>query len=300
MHYKRALIVAFLIPGIATAAAPPPSSLTHAIIADVKGDDARLSDRQVRSGLRPVNINHDDLPDYLFSFDKIAGWCGSGGCRAQLWIQRRSLPPRKVFDGQVRETAFRKVRGQTVVDFDLHGSVCHTFGAAPCPASFVWNPKLDRLVEHPAPNGDGTIRLLRPTKAVDGPPPSPVAKRFRETLRACTAAAGTAADPEQPLTVPDVDGDGLRDWMIPEIFCDTPGDTATGSNIPMTLFASSGRPDRPVEAARGGRLQVSVAASPAKVFLIEAAGRCDVGDEPEPACRPVPLHWQPTARRFVR
>jgi len=42
----------------------------------------------------------------------------------------------KIFDGQVREVRFRRAGAGRIVDFDLHGSVCHTFGAHACPASF--------------------------------------------------------------------------------------------------------------------------------------------------------------------
>jgi len=269
----------------------------RAIVADV-APDARITVAQVRRGMRAVDVDHDGRQDYLFSFARIPGWCGTGGCRTQLWVQRRGMPPRKVFDAQVREAAFRNVRGHTVADFDLHGSACHSFGASACPASFVWDASLGRLVEHAAPGGDGVIRYLRPMKSVDPPAPLPVMERYRATLSLCASAGGTAADADPPLTVPDLDGDGVRDWIIPEIFCDRPGEADDAPVIPMTLFATAGNPARPMEVARGRRVEISVSTTPATVFLIEGPRTCDLGEEKKTSCRRVEMRWNRAAKRL--
>jgi hypothetical protein len=295
----RKFAVAFAAASILASpgAAKAPARVLAAISADLKADEPKATPARIARGLRAVDVDRDGTLDYLFTLDKIPGWCGSGGCRVQLWLNPRNGRPRKVFDRQVRETLFRTVQGRRIVDFDLHGSACHTFGAAACPASFTWDARAGRLTEHTAPNGDGVIRLLAPIEDRDGTPPRIAEQTRKAALKRCEVA-GVQSYADAPLTVPDIDGDGLRDWVIPEVTCDAPENGAAAPRSQMAVFASRGRPQAPVLAALGGPFEISVASAPATVFLIREAEGCDAEHLGRPKCKRVRLRWDPASGRL--
>jgi hypothetical protein len=251
---------------------------------------------RVARGIKIVDADGDGVSDYLFSLEAISspGWCGTGGCRTQLWLGRRSAAPRKVFDAQVRETGFRTARRRRVFDVDLHGSACHTFGAAACPASFSWDERAGRMVEQRTADRGGTIRLLRPLETLDRAPPPYVQSRLRAMDAECRAAGGTADTQDAALTVPDVDGDGQRDWLIAYVYCSMQDDRPA-PEAPMVLFASSGGPS---EAFAAGEIEIRLGDPVAEVFGIEGetCRRDEIGETP---CLRVPQRWDPYSRRFL-
>lgn len=277
--------------GPAAPAAPPASeTVIRAIVRDLHRETHDVSARKVRHGLKRVDIDGDGRPDYLFSKEALGpGWCGSGGCWMQLWLDRTPRRPIKIFDGQVREAGFRAAGRGKIVDFDLHGSACHTFGAHECPASFRWDAKLGRLVETASPRGTGVVRFIRPIETVDGAPPPVVAAASRAAIARCVTSGGTANDADQPLTVPDIDGDGIRDWVVPELFCDVP-DSGVTSKPSMSIFASAGNALGPVLAASAPRLEVDAATRPASVYVVDLTS-CDAEALQPQTCRRERLIW---------
>jgi hypothetical protein len=298
MRTPLLLLPVILASSPASAGPPPPASVVEAIVADSSEGGDHPTARQVQLGLRPVDIDGDGRPDYLFSKQALgAGWCGTGGCWTQIWLDRSPARPLKIFDGQVREVRFRRAGAVRIVDFDLHGSVCHTVGAHACPASFSWDARLGRLVEAAAPNGKNIVRFVRPTGAADGSPPPAVTAAFRAALEACTKSGGSTADPEGPLTVPDVDGDGIRDWVVPEFYCDLP-EGRSAKMPPMSLFASAGHPSEPVLAASAPRLEIDAAATPAAVSTVDLDTCSPEAMKPQD-CRRHRMVWSPQQKRLV-
>jgi len=282
----------------AAAARPAPPALVRAILADSGEDSKGVTAGRVGRGLTPVDLDGDGRPDYRFDKQALGpGWCGTGGCWLQLWLNRGAAPPLKIFDGQAREIAFRTARGTRIVDLDLHGSACHTFGAHECPVSFRWDRALGRLVETATRDGTGIVRFVAPVEGIDGTPPPAVAAAARAAVAACTRAGGNAPDGPAAMTVPDVDGDGARDWVLPEFYCDAPDGTA-GAAPGMTLFASAGRPARPAVAAAAPRLDIDSAASPAAVYAVDLASCPEDDPSPKP-CRRKRLAWNGATKRFV-
>jgi hypothetical protein len=292
---------------LATAAATPDQwrdrglhRAIQAIVTDIRPDDARATPGRIAAGIRLVDANGDAVPDYLISLEAISypGWCGTGGCRTQLWLGRKGSSPLKIFDAQVRETGFRTVAHHRVLDVDLHGSACHTFGASACPASFVWDSRIGRLVEHRVPDGSGVIRLLRPLESLDRAPPAPVRTRLQRMAAQCRAAGGkmdAEAVRDAASTVPDIDGDGLRDWLIAYPMCAITGD-GEEPVYPMVLFASAGRPASPEAAAEARQFEIRLSRGPASVFAVK--GKACLEDEVGARCTRIPLRWNPRSRRL--
>jgi hypothetical protein len=152
-------------------------------------------------------------------------------------------------------------------------------------------------VETVAPDKEGVIRLLRPAPSLDQTPPRVVAEAFAAAAQACSAAGGSAVDPDRPMTVPDVDGDGIRDWIIPEFYCDMP-DGQKPFRPTMTLFASAGDPARPALAASGERLEIDSASTPARVLTVDLNTCSPEGLKPQ-ACRRQRLVWSSEKRRLL-
>jgi hypothetical protein len=296
------LFLPVILAGFLASAAPPPpagsASVVKAILAEAREGNEHPSARQVQLALKPVDIDGDGRPDYLFSKQALgAGWCGTGGCWTEIWLDRAPGRPLKIFDGQVREVGFRRAGAGRIVDVDLHGSVCHTFGAHACPASFRWDGRLGRLVETATPNGKGIVRFLKPTETADRSPPAAVTAAFRAAVAACAKSGGTASDPEGPLTVPDVDGDGMRDWVVPEFYCDLPEGTSA-KPPPMSLFASAGNASAPVLAATAARLEIDAATRPAAVSAVDLETCSPDAMEPQ-KCRRHRLIWSQEGRRLL-
>jgi hypothetical protein len=302
MPGHRIVLLPLVMLGLAASAPAPRSDpgksrAIAAIVADIRPDDRRATPARVGKGIRIVDANADGIADYLFSLEAISspGWCGTGGCRTQLWLGRRGGAPRKIFDAQVREAGFRIFHRRPVFDVDLHGSACHSFGATACPASFAWNKAEGRMVEQRTADGGGTIRLLRPLETLDRAPPLSVQARLSAMIADCRSAGGTAEAQDAAMTVPDVDGDGLRDWMIAYVFCSMQSD-APAPEAPMGLFASSTGWS---EALSTGEIEIRLGDPVADVFAIEGEScrRDEVGEMP---CLRVQMRWDPGSRRFVK
>jgi hypothetical protein len=301
MHRRLLLASVLTVAGPAASAAAPPrpadTSIVQAIIGDLRADAEHPSAAKVRRGLKAVDIDGDGRPDYLFEKQALgSGWCGSGGCWVQLWLERSPGPPLKIFDGQVRETAFRRAGRGRIVDFDVHGSVCWTFGVHPCAVSFRWDKALGRLVETATPNGRGIVRYLSPIDHLDETPPPVVAAAVRSAVAACTARGGKAPE-SGAVSVPDIDGDGIRDWVTAEFVCDMP-DGQGFRGPPMTLFASAGNAAAPVLAATATRFEIDAAATPAAVVAVDLSSCSAEALQPQ-ACRRKRLYWAPALKRLV-
>jgi len=278
--------------------APAPPVLVRAILADLGDDSKGVTASRVRRGLKPVDVDGDGRADYRFDKQALGpGWCGTGGCWIQLWLGRGAAAPLKILDAQAREIGFRTVRGERIVDLDLHGSACHTFGAHECPVSFRWDRGLGRLVETATRDGTGIVRFLPTVEGIDGTPPPAVAAAARAAVQTCTRAGGNAPDGPAAMTVPDVDGDGARDWVLPDFYCDLP-EGASQAAPGMTLFASAGRPSRPAVAATAARLDIDSASVPAAVYAVDLAS-CPEDDATPRPCRRKRLAWDGAKKRFA-
>lgn len=159
MHSRLLTILATVF-----ACALPPTELTAKASADAKEEIAKVLTRQLKNGfsrhsqaeiraaIQPVDINGDGIADYQVNFTNFGpAWCGTGGCRYQLWLGRKAGAPIQVFDRQMRDLTIEKRGRKIIFVFDFHGSHCGGFGSEACPGEFVWSAKRGKMVLLPTP-----------------------------------------------------------------------------------------------------------------------------------------------------
>lgn len=198
-----------------------PRALTEAMAPMLADDDvdpavlAHWDDDYVQR----LDLSGDGVDDWLLDFNALGfpGWCGTGGCRHQLWV---GTPTGYVLalDEWIVE-ALPRDGAPRILDVELHGSFCREPGNAPCSRSFAWNAARRALDE--VPNAEGASLLTGPLfQAVptDGAEwPEPVQRIRDETVDRCVEAGGVQIEWSWPASsIPDIDGDGVRDWALDE------------------------------------------------------------------------------------
>ncbi len=281
----------------------PKDLIFRSILAEVRRDGMPAKQADMRAAISAVTINTDGIEDFQVKWESLSSpaWCGTGGCRYQLWLGSAAGSPRIVFDNQMRELTTRSVGGEMIFDFDFHGGVCGGYGAEACPASFAWDGTIKRMVERPTASGDGTIRMVQPIDAMIEKAPASVAARSAARKAVCVKAGGKPdSDTWQPLSIPDIDGDGVRDWALINSYCPV-ADDKPEIVIPNEILATAGHADRPAPALTASGFDVSVTTKPATVSTYQKSDACQsYSTEPEAkVCARTPMIWDAASGKLV-
>ncbi|HEX4847989.1 MAG TPA: hypothetical protein VFV30_07585 [Novosphingobium sp.] len=141
-----------LAAGAATTASPARTQITKALKQTLKSDFVPHTAAEIDAAITPVDINGDRIPDWQVDFKDLGtAWCGTGGCRYQLWLGRAKGGPVRVFDRRVRAHERKMQNGRIVFEFDFHGTYCGETGAEACPGIYAWSPKRGRMIALPIP-----------------------------------------------------------------------------------------------------------------------------------------------------
>lgn len=253
----------------------------------------RLTPARFAAAITVIDIDRDGIADYMVDFEKVihTSWCGTGGCDLELWRGSATGHPIRVWNEMVRERRVRNRGGEIIFDFDFHGSYCGTFGAEACLASFAWDKSAGRMIERPTPGGDTTVRLIDPVPITRAQVPVNIVSVERGANAQCKANGIDEPD-GLPVSIPDIDGDGLRDWSLTSAVCDKPGDF----ELEQRLFATAGDALHPVMAAAGVRFNLSFATRPASVALINASESC--GGYTDKICSQTPMTWRAASKKM--
>ncbi|HQV02819.1 MULTISPECIES: hypothetical protein [unclassified Novosphingobium] len=139
-------------PTLARETAGPKAKIAKVLARQLQDDFNRHSPADINAAIEPVDINADGIQDWQVSWNTFGpAWCGTGGCRYQLWLGRKSGMPVRVFDRQMRGLEIEKRAGRIVFVFDFHGTECGGTGAEACPGEFTWSAKRGRMVLLPTP-----------------------------------------------------------------------------------------------------------------------------------------------------
>lgn len=237
MALKRficALVVALTFAGPALAAPRPPESVREAVQARIDAVMAPGPDDEDDGGepynppaaiagpkmFARVNINDDGVADWRVDYEQAPNpsyFCGTGGCRQQIFVSNARGGFDLAMDAQVRLFKLRHSRGQTLLDVDFHGSVCGGFGVDACPRGYVWSVADARFIARVDPGAQtffigGPVGLTPPSRATL---PAAVEAAFAERAARCAAAGRDYPYDEAYLTeVSDLNADGRADWVI--------------------------------------------------------------------------------------
>lgn len=200
-----------------------------------------------------VNINDDGIADWRVDFEQGPNpsyFCGTGGCRQQIYVSNGQGGFDLAMDTQVRLFKLRRGKGQTLLDLDFHGSVCGGFGVDPCPRAYVWSAAGARFVARVDAGANsfflgGPVRLTTPPRASL---PAEVEAAFADRVARCAAAGRGYPYEEAYLTeVDDLNGDGRADWVIGGSYdgCAYTEDAAEAPTFDMIVLVSGPAGYRP-------------------------------------------------------
>jgi hypothetical protein len=146
------LVLAASQPAAADSASAARAAIAQQVQQQLRSNPAGHSQADIYMAITPVEVDGDAVPDWQVHWKDLgAGWCGTGGCRFQLWLGRAKGAPKLIFDRQMRKLTIEQRDGRPVFVFDFHGSECSGFGSQACPGEFAWDARAKALVLLPAP-----------------------------------------------------------------------------------------------------------------------------------------------------
>lgn len=257
--------------------------------------------------LTAVEVNGDGRPDWLIRWPDSTRFCGTGGCQTSLYISADDGFVR-AFDRQALRFEIRSIDGELRIEAAVHHLECSQ-GREDCLRAWAWDPTAGRLQERPSSDGISRMSGTAPVdlgEEPDGTPrlpdwTPPVLEQMRVQSRvwcpAVTEPEGRFLRQGLLYDIPDVNGDGLRDWVFaPESGCETP--PVSGPQIWVTTGRGPGMHGEggPVALAwtspQDHWIEYEVSGRPATALVV---GACDSGQD----CPGVPLRWNAAAGRLV-
>jgi len=146
-----------------------------------------------------VTISDDGVTDWVADFSDDQAWCGSGGCRQMMFVSQAGAGHQVAFDQQTRAWAVTPRGGRANLDVEVYGAWCGEAGVVECRLRFVWDAAARRFVE--APSASGRTQLHGPLYQVVDRAGAPA-----------LVVDGVAS--LEVTSVPDLDGDGVRDLIV--------------------------------------------------------------------------------------
>jgi hypothetical protein len=145
-------VIGLAAPALAQPSQDGRASVAGQIQKQLHRDLTKLNQADIYMAIKPVDIDGDGLQDWQVDWNEFgSAWCGTGGCRYQLWLGRAKGGPKLVFDRQMRELTIAQREGRVVFVFDFHGGECGGFGSQECPGEFTWDAGAKKLVLLPTP-----------------------------------------------------------------------------------------------------------------------------------------------------
>lgn len=304
MPPRLATPIALALAVMGGAAGPPPDLV--AMVREATKDDVDAPKDPAKL-FRKVEVSPDGVADWRVSYEDLMGWCGTGGCREQLFVSRPGGGYVLAYDAQARgEFRLKKTKAGRRLDVEVHGSVCGEAGVAECLRSFLWDDAEARFTEIPNRKGDGRLVGLMPVVEPDPASyPASVRAELGKLVAACAAAGGKAGDGEfAVIRTPDIDGDGRGDWLVTNdlLSCEAPAappaasaeaEEAAESGVPietdLVTVLLAGVDPRPVLTGPIYAYVFDVSTRPATFIAIDANDDC--GGYEQKACAETAYRW---------
>lgn len=288
------------------AVASPPKALVDQVRSEIN-DEAFTEDNDPIPVQEPgpkmfkrVDVNGDGIVDWQVDFGNFAGWCGTGGCRQELWLGRADGGVTRVFGTQVREFKLKRRKTGAVVDVDFHGSVCGLTGVEECPRRFVWDSAEGAFVQTVNARGDGFLAGIPapPVETDLKTAPPEIQAEAKALVDLCAIAGGKRETPPDIGRLPDINGDGIREWYIGSQYPDCQ-DMTEPSGAPEDLLIMVSQPNGPFTLAYGVNdpdIGFDISTKPATVVQFERPESCELTAK---TCPRKPMRWDPASRKLL-
>lgn len=213
------------------------------VVIDPEFPDAVKTDPP-RAMFSRIDVNGDGVPDWRVDYEKAANaslFCGTGGCLQQVYVSRKGGYV-LAFSRTAGTFALSRAKGERVLDLDFHGSVCGGAGVDECKRRYAWDEASGRFLERPNKKGQTWLEdgPARPVDLSADDAPSAAIAQVERRVATCKAVGGTFAADENPFNdLPDLNGDGVRDWVVGSYY-DTCDGVDNGPALPVTILVSRG------------------------------------------------------------
>ena len=232
--FSAALSAVLLLAAAAPATAQtPPEALTWMVLNEINSawfdrtepfNRPPLVTRVPDGVIRPVDVTHDDKPDWLVDYtDSGLMYCGTGGCLRTLYVSDGD-DYLMAFDEQTHSFDLSTRGGETVIEAEVHHIFCGSAGDD-CAFAWTWDAALKQLVERPTAAGatllgnDGgfpPIGQREDSRPVEDRLPPELSEVWHGQRLTCPSTDDDGFRVFRPTfkSVPDLNGDGRRDWLV--------------------------------------------------------------------------------------
>ncbi|MDQ0464044.1 hypothetical protein QO010_001815 [Caulobacter ginsengisoli] len=297
------LLGAVALLNLAAAPAPPKALVDHVRgeindEVDPRDEDPAPVKEPERRMFKRVDVNGDGIADWRVDFEGFYAWCGTGGCRQELWLGRGDGGVTEVFGAQVRELRLKRGKAGAVLDVDYHGSVCGLTGVEECPRRYMWDPAEMAFLPAINAKGDGLLVGL-PASVVDidlKDAPPEIQVEAKALADRCARAGGKREDPPDIGRLPDLNGDGVREWYVGSQYADCQ-DMTEPSAEPEALVIMVSQDGGPFTLAWGATqpdIGFDISSRPAVMVQFERPSSCDLTND----CPRKPMRWDPATRKL--
>jgi hypothetical protein len=299
-----------LLPACAATAATPPAAIVEEarqeIYANVTDGSTPEEIKETPAWMlktdpkmfSKVDINGDKLADWRVNFEfapNASYFCGTGGCRNLLYVGEADGGVRKVYVKSGGDYRFTGPKDARRLEVGLHGSACGSFGADECLRAWRWDSATGAYVETPNSKGlallvSGSIPALDPE--LKAAPPA-VKAEVANRKAACMALGAEDIEAIPISTIPDVNGDGLRDWTVGSPYTDCGYQLEKTPPGKLAFFVSDGGAFVKAFEQEDAGWNLDIGSAPARISIVLASDDCGLGERP---CPTRPLTWDAASK----
>lgn len=293
----------------------PPDALTWMVLNEINGayfdrnepfNRPPLVTRVPDGVIRPVDVSHDGRPDWLIDYtDSGLMYCGTGGCLRTLYVSDGDGDDYVIaFDEQSHTFELSRRGEETVIEAQVHHVFCGPAGDD-CAFAWTWDAGLKQLVERPTAAGqtlltnDGgfpPIGQRDDSRPIEDLLPAELSEVWHGARLTCPSTDDDGFRVYRPAfkSVPDLNGDGLRDWLVrkPDPCAASPEDAVTPGGFSVWLTGPDGALAEVWASESDHWAVIDIATTPARLI---SNPPCDYGQ----ACPNVRLRWDPRSAGFV-
>lgn len=206
------LIAAYGFAAAAHAAEPPPPVLADAR-AILSGDAFSPHVKTGKGFYRNVDVNGDGRKDWVLDFmqAQAPAYCGTGGCPLRVWVFN---PADQGWTLELAMQHFRyKLPRKAEMSVDVHHIYCDGDASKDCRLDYVWDAATKTFVQKPGKDGVALpIHAPRPVR--ENETPAAVWAAQAAFSAACVIKGGKPDVGNSLVSVPDLNGDNVRDWVF--------------------------------------------------------------------------------------
>ncbi len=299
-----------LLPACAASAATPPAAIVEearqhiydsvtegSTPEEIKETPAWMLKTEVKMFSR-VDLNGDKLADWRVNYEfapNASYFCGTGGCRNVLYAGQPDGSVRKVYVKNGGDYKFTGPKTARKLEVNLHGSACGSYGADECLRAWRWDSASGAYVETPNSKGQailpyGSIPAIEP-ELKDAPPAVRAEVAAREA--ACKAFGAEKIELIPLSTLPDLNGDGVREWLVGSPYTDCGFEKEDPPKGKLAFLLSDGAGFVKAFEQEDASWNLDIGATPARVSMVEASEDCGLAGKP---CPTRPLTWDPASK----